>query len=95
MYDWIVTLRNLSCLLHLESFTIKDYKGGYTELDIASSVLGHAPSRDGNSGTGNGYPPGTRPDGDGHGHDFSPAGRTHTRPELRRVWARIFCPARG
>jgi hypothetical protein len=44
MYDWTVTLRNLSCLLHLQSFTIKDYKGGYAELDIASSVLGHAPS---------------------------------------------------
>jgi hypothetical protein len=41
--------------------------------------------RDGNSGTGTGYPPSTRPDGDGHGYHFSPVGGAHTRPDVRRV----------
>jgi hypothetical protein len=44
-----------------------------------------AGNRDGNSCTGTGYPPGTRPDGDGHGYHFSPVGGAHTRPGVRRV----------
>jgi hypothetical protein len=31
------------------------------------------------------YPPGTRPDGDGHGYHFSPVGGAHTQPGVRRV----------
>jgi hypothetical protein len=34
---------------------------------------------------GIGYPPGTRPDGDGRGYHFSPVGGAHTRPVVRRV----------
>jgi hypothetical protein len=46
--------------------------------------------RDVNSGTGIGYPLGTRPDGDGH--KFLLVGGTRTRPEPRRVrvWAWVF-----
>jgi hypothetical protein len=42
-------------------------------------------SRDGNSGTGTRYPPGTRPDGYGYGDNFLPVSGIYTRPELRRV----------
>jgi hypothetical protein len=50
---------------------------------------------DGNSGTGIGYPPCTRPDGDEYGYDFLPVGGTHTRPEPRRIGVRIFSPPTG
>jgi hypothetical protein len=41
--------------------------------------------RDGNSGMGTRYLPGTRPDGYGYGDDFLPMGGTRTRPEPRWV----------
>jgi hypothetical protein len=47
--------------------------------------------RDGNSGTGNQYSMGTRPDG--YEYDFLPVGKTRTRPEPRRV--QVFFPTRG
>jgi hypothetical protein len=40
--------------------------------------------RDGNSGMGTRYPPGTRPDGYGYGDDFLSVGGTRTRPEPNR-----------
>jgi hypothetical protein len=47
--------------------------------------------RDGNSGTGNQYSVGTRPDG--YGYDFLPVGETRTRLEPRRI--QVFFPTRG
>jgi hypothetical protein len=44
------------------------YKGGAAGI-LMRCILG---DRDGNSGTGTGYLPGTRPDGDGHGYHFHP-----------------------
>jgi hypothetical protein len=41
--------------------------------------------RDGNSGTGIQYPPGTRPDGYGYEDDFLLMGDTRTRLQLRRI----------
>jgi hypothetical protein len=55
----------------------------YIFIDIIFYALGS--TRDGNSGTGTRYPPGTRPDAAGYGDDFLPAGGTHTRLEPRRV----------
>jgi hypothetical protein len=40
-------------------------------------------NRDGNSGTGIGYPSGTRLDGYGYEDDFLPAGGTRTRPKSK------------
>jgi hypothetical protein len=45
------------------------------------------PPRDGNSGPGTRYPPGTRPDGAGHGSHFSPVG-------MGRVGFFTRCPCR-
>jgi hypothetical protein len=49
--------------------------------------------RDDNSGTGNGYPADTQPDGYKYGYDFLPAGGTRTRPEP--MWVRVFFPPTG
>jgi hypothetical protein len=47
-------------------------------------------SRDDNSSTGIKYLPGTRSDGDGHGHEFLPMGGIRARSEPKRVWAWVF-----
>jgi hypothetical protein len=52
---------------------------------VAGGVPWSSSIRVGNSGTGTGYPVGTRPDGDGHGYHFSPVGGAHTQPGVRRV----------
>jgi hypothetical protein len=54
-------------------------------IEMAPGLSDLIEARDGNSGTGTGYPPGTRPDGDGHGYHFSPMGGAHTQPGVRRV----------
>jgi hypothetical protein len=52
-------------------------------------------SRDGNSGMGIRYPPGTRSDGYGYVDDFLPMGGTRTRPDLRWVRDEYFFSTRG
>jgi hypothetical protein len=51
--------------------------------------------RDGNSGTGTCYSPGTRPDGYGYEGDFLPTGVTCTRSESRQVRDKYFFPPTG
>jgi hypothetical protein len=46
--------------------------------------------RDGNSGPGTRYPPGTRPDGAGHGSHFSPVGMGQVG-----FFTRCLCRVRG
>jgi hypothetical protein len=38
---------------------------------------------------------GTRPDRDGYEYDFLPTGGTCTKPEPKRVWARVFFSTLG
>jgi hypothetical protein len=48
--------------------------------------------RDGNSGTGIRYSPGSQLDGDGYGYDFLPVGGTCTRPDPSQGRYEYFSP---